>query len=298
MTTAQTAIELQLKNILYLTDFSEPSEKALPFAIAVARKYGATVHALHILAPSIARSWPKALQTEDDLAEVEMQRVQSQLVGVEHETLIAQGREIWPAISQAITGENIDLIVVGTHGRTGAEKLLLGSVAEEIFRRSSVPVLTIGPDVRTSTHVPQFQRVLFTTNFAPQSASAAMYAASLAHENRARLILLHVLRQRRPGKPAEENQFEMSVAEAIHHLYESVPDVAELGLMREVAVEFGDPGSRIVEVAHQRGADLIVMAVRASEHLAATTHLDRGIAYRVAARAACPVLTVRSQQTM
>lgn len=294
MTTARTESQLELKNILYLTDFSEPSERALPFAVMVARKYGATVHALHVLAPAIRTPHPKATRADDDVAEIEMQKVQSQLAGVDHETRIEQAAEMWPAIAQSIADEHIDLIVVGTHGRTGAEKLMMGSVAEEIFRRSSVPVLTIGPDVRTSTHSPQFHRVLFATNFAPHSVSAGVYAASLAHENGARLVLLHVMRKRRPGDPKDENRFEISVAEAIHQLYEAVPDAPELGLVREVAVEFGEPGARIVEVARQRGADLIVLGVRdAAEHLGAATHLDRAIAHRVVAHASCPVLTVR-----
>jgi len=294
MTTTRASSQLQLKSILYLTDFSEPSEEALPFALAIARNYGATVHALHILSPVIPESCPGAIKADDDLAEMEMQKVESQLVGVDHDSRVVLGMEVWPAIDQEIAKHHVDLIVLGTHGRTGAQKLLMGSVAEEIFRRSSVPVLTIGPDVRTSTHSPRFHRVLFATNFTPHSVSAASYAVSLAHENQARLVLLHVMRKREAGNAAEENRFEMSVAEAIHQLYEIVPKSAEQGLSPEVAVEVGEPADSIIEAARKRGADLIVMGVRdAAGHLGVATHLDRAVAHRVVAHAPCPVLTVR-----
>jgi nucleotide-binding universal stress UspA family protein len=294
MATTQAGIELKMKNILYLTDFSEPSEEALPVATAIARSYGATVHALHVLTPVIPESCPEAIKADDELAEMEMQKVESQLAGVDHDTRVAQAVEVWTAIDEAVAKQNIDLIVLGTHGRTGTQKLLMGSVAEEIFRRSSVPVLTIGPDVRLNNRGPRFQRVLFATNFTPHSLSAAAYAASLAHENQSRLVLLHVMRKRQAGDAAEESGFEMSVAEAIHQLYETVPRSAELGIPPEVAVEFGEPGDRIIEAARQRGADLIVMGVRdAAGHIGAATHLDRAIAHKVVAHAPCPVLTVR-----
>jgi len=294
MTTTRSASQLALKNILFLTDFSEPSERALPFAVAIARNYGATVHALHILTPVIPPSCSSAVKADDDLAEMEMQKIESELTGVDHGASILQGMEIWPAIGQAIAKEDIDLIVLGTHGRTGAQKLVMGSVAEEIFRRSAVPVLTIGPDVRTSTHSPKFHRILFATNFAPHSIFAASYASSLAYENQARLVLLHVMRKRQPADDDNETGFEMSVAEAIHHLYETVPNATELGLVPEIAVEFGEPAARIVEAARDRSADLIVLGVRdAARHLGAATHLDGGIAHKLAARASCPVLTVR-----
>jgi nucleotide-binding universal stress UspA family protein len=74
MTTIRARSQLELKNILYLTDFSEPSEEALPFAVAIARNYGATVYAVHILPPVIPDSCPEAIKADDDLAELEMQK--------------------------------------------------------------------------------------------------------------------------------------------------------------------------------------------------------------------------------
>ncbi len=191
----------KLKNILYLTDFSEPSEAALPFAITLGRGYGAKVHALHVLLPAphvymTPGLTAVAIEAEEENAQSEMQNVESRLAGLEHKTLVERGIEVWPAARRAIEDDDVDLIVLGTHGRTGAEKLLLGSVAEEIFRRSPVPVLTIGPGVRSSVHNGgKFHRVLFATDFTPESLAGAPYAVTLAQENQARLLLLLVMRK-------------------------------------------------------------------------------------------------------
>lgn len=300
MVTAGAETKIGLKNILYLTDFSEPSEVALPFATTIARAYGAKVYALHVFMPTpLPYTTPEAtiaaLEAEEESAKLAMRRVESQLAGLAHETLIERGMGVWEAVQQAMEAERIDLIVLGTHGRTGAEKFLLGSVAEEIFRRSAAPVLTIGPGVRTSVHTAgRFHRVLFASDFTPESQAAAPFAASLAQENDARLVLVHVMRESEQRNEREKKGFELSVAEAIHQLYETLPKNVGLSFPPEVAIEFGAPADRIVEVAKQRGADLIVLGVRdATGHLGAATHLGRAIAHRVVAHAPCPVLTVR-----
>lgn len=300
MRTTEASTQIALKNILYLTDFSEPSEAALPFATAVGRGYGSKVHALHVLIPaSYVYTTPElaalAVEGAEENAEAEMLRVESQLAGLEHETAVVRGIAIWPTVEEVIKDHEIDLVVLGTHGRTGAEKLLLGSVAEEIFRRSPVPVLTIGPAVRSSVHSgAHFHRVLFATDFSPESLAAAPYAISLAKENRTRLLLITVMRKPQQRNNNDERVFEMSVAEAIHHLYSVIPEDEKLDFPVEVAVEYGEAADRIVEVAKERGADLIVLGVRdAAGRMGAATHLERATAHKVVAHASCPVLTVR-----
>jgi len=300
MPTTQVSTSTKVKNILYLTDFSEPSEAALLFAATLARGYRAKVHALHVLIPAPYVYMPPglaaaAIEVAEECAQTEMQRVESLLVGLEIKTLVERGIEVWPAVRRAIEEDNVDLIVLGTHGRTGAEKLLLGSVAEEIFRRSPVPVLTIGPGVRSSVHNGgRFHRVLFATDFTPESLAGAPYAVTLAQENQARLLLLLVMRKPSPVNEGDKEFFDMSVAEAMHRLYEIVPRDAHLDLPPEVAVEYGDPADRIVEFATQRRADLIVIGVRsAAGRLGAATHLERATAHKIVAHAHCPVLTAR-----
>jgi nucleotide-binding universal stress UspA family protein len=289
---------LALKNILFLTDFSEPSEVAIPFAVAIAREYEAKVHALHVMTPvPLAYATPEStaavIDGLEEGAQVEMQRVDSQFVGVAHDTMTVRGESVWSSVQKILSDRQIDLLIVGTHGRTGAMKLLLGSVAEEIFRRASVPVLTIGPSVRKGAHGGgRFHRVLFATDFTPEAQAAAPYAISMAQENEARLLLLHVMRD--PNPKAAEKRAQDSVAHVMHELYEIVPQAAELWCRPEATVRFGNPMDRILEAAKELDADLIVLGVRdAAGRLGAATHLERTTAHKVVAHAACPVLTVR-----
>ena len=299
MKTVETGARIALKNILLLTDFSEPSEAALPFAVAVAREFGATVHALHVLLPEpYVYATPDALavaiKAQEENAQAEIQRVEAQLTGVAHDVAVVREVGVWPALEQGIAACGADLIVLGTHGRTGAQKLLLGSVAEEIFRRSRVPVLTIGPWARNGIHgAAHFHNVLFATDFTPDSLAAVPYAVSFAQEYQARLTLLHVIRIR--DSQAEFQERERSVANTMHELHELVPKDAELWCRPETVVEYGETATRILEAAKERNADLIALGVRnAGGHLGAATHLDRSVAHKVVAHAHCAVLTVRA----
>ena len=298
MKAVRAGARIALKNILFLTDFSEPSEVALPFGVAVAREYGASVHALHVLIPAPSAyvgpdTIPLAIEAQEESAQVDMQRVEAQLTGVPHDASVIHGIGVWPAVEQQIADQHADMIVLGTHGRTGAQRLLLGSVAEEILRQARIPVLTIGPEVPWAVHNgARFHRVLFATDFTPESLAATPYAVSFAQENQAQLILLRVLRLRDPE--AQRHPMGPSVANIMHELHELVPTDAELWCRPETVVEFGEPGERILYTAAERHADLIVLGVRsAAGHLGAATHIGRTTANMIVAHAKCPVLTVR-----
>ena len=285
------------KNLLYATDFSQPSELALPFAAALGRRYGATIHVLHVLTPAHSASKSKALADKrieaetEETALVAMQKVESQLAGLEHRAIFERAVDVWRGVEQAIRDNSIDLIVLGTHGRTGPQRLLLGSVAEQIFRRSPCPVLTVGPAVRISTHHGgYFHRILFATDHTPASLAAAPYAVSLAENNQARLVLLHVAPAIEPGTDC---RCELSVSEMIQRLYDSVPPQVQLSTPPEVAVEFGQPAEKILGAALQRSADLIVLGVRSAQgHQPSAPDVKRLTAHQVVAHASCPVLTV------
>jgi nucleotide-binding universal stress UspA family protein len=288
---------ISLNNILFLTDFSEPSEAALPFAADIARAYGSKVIALHVFSPvpylsATAELTETVIEAEEETVKAAILRLEAQLTGIDYELIVERDGDIWAPVKQAIKEHKIDLLVLGTHGRTGAEKLLLGSVAEEIFRRRLIPSLTIGPGVRGIPHTGgHFRRVLFASDFSSASLDAAPYAVSLAQENEARLLLLHVMRHAHKLEGNGEKHFELSVAEAIHRLYETVPNDVQLHFPPEVAVEYGEAAKKIVEAAKQRDADLIVLGVRNAS--SAVTHLEASTAHKVVAHAACPVLTVR-----
>ena len=298
MSAIETGVRLTLKNILLLTDFSEPSELAVSFASAIAREYESELYAMHVLTPlpmtyATPESAAAAIEGLEEGVQAGMQRLDAQLVGVPPETMLVRGESVWPSVEQALSECEIDLVILGTHGRTGAMKLLLGSVAEEIFRRAGVPVLTIGPSVSKGFHRGgQFRRVLFATDFTTEAQVAAPYAISMAQEHQARLLLLHVMRD--PDFKARKRIAEDSVANAMHQLYELVPQEAELWCRPKATVRFGNPAERILEAAVELEADLIVLGVRgASGHLSAATHLERTTAHKVVAHAPCPVLTVR-----
>jgi len=298
MRAIETGARLALKNILLLTDFSEPSELAISFAIGIAREYESRVYAMHVLTPvPLAYASPEsaaaAIEGLEEGAQTGMQRVDAQLVGVPHETMLVRAESVWSPVQQALSEYEIDLVILGTHGRTGAIKLLLGSVAEEIFRRSTIPVLTIGPSVRRGIHNGgQFRRVLFATDFTAEAQAAAPYAISMAQENQARLLLLHVMRD--PDTKTNRRTAQDSVANVMHQLNELVPAEAELWCRPEATVRFGNPAQRILEAAEELEADLIVLGVRdAAGHIGAATHLGRTTAHKVVAHAPCPVLTVR-----
>jgi len=298
MKVAEVGARVTLKNILFLTDFSEPSEAALPFAAAVAREYGCKIYALHVLTPTMYTYAPPELIVEtiaaqEEAAEKGMLLLTAKLAGLPFETNVERGIAIWPSLEETLKRHEIDLIVLGTHGRTGAAKFLLGSVAEEIFRRSPVPVLTIGPSVRSGAHNgARFHRVLYATDFTPESLAAAPYAISFAQENEAELLLLHVIHERERGEDAAREA--ATVADAMYNLGELVPKDAELWCKPETIVQYGVPAERVLELAKQHGADLIVLGVRdAAKRMGAATHLERTTAHKVVAHATCPVLTVR-----
>lgn len=294
----ESGTRLALKNILFLTDFSEPSEVAIPYAVAIAREYEAEIHALHVLTPiPLAYADPlaagAAVEGMEGSAESEMQRLDSRLAGTPHNVRIVRGVSVWSSVESVLHEEHIDLVILGTHGRTGAMKLLLGSVSEEIFRRSPAPVLTIGPYVRKGAHSGgKFRCVLFATDFSPEGNAAAGFAISMAEENESRLLLLHVMRDPDP-KPAEKTPQE-SVAGAMHQLYELIPESAQFWCRPEPLVRYGSPAERILEVANEQNSDLIILGVRdAAGRLGAATHLERTTAHKIVAHATCPVLTVR-----
>src|ERR1019366_1809858 len=287
---------ISLKNILYATDFSPAAEAALPYAIGLATRYEAKVHGLHVRFPSTypivgPEAMGQVMDAAEEQSKLEAQQLHEMLAVVPHEVSVCEG-EIWPLISDMVTKQKIDLIVIGTSGRTGIGRALLGSVAEEIFRRASCPVLTVGPHVSKDTERRlEMKEILYATDFSPESLGALPYAVSLAQENQARLTVLHVIGEPKVGELVHPEQY---VDSTLRQLRKLVPSDAELWCDPKFMVEQGPAADRIMEVAIARGADLIVLGVRGAEgRMGATTHLLRPTAHRVVTQAQCPVLTVR-----
>lgn len=297
MQTVEAGRRIALKNILFATDFSPYSNAALPYALAIAHQYGARLYGVHVLAADdymfvAPETWPARVQREEELQKEAIERLEEQLHGVPHQAVCGEG-DVWDVLCQ-LTGEHeIDLVVVGTHGRTGARKLFLGSIAEKVFRQASCPVLTVGPNVvPQQKSVAEFNQILFATDFGAESVAAASYAISLAQEHQARLSLLHVIDRSKtdPSLPVTAED----LSSHIHRLQELVPPDAGLWCRTEYFIESGAPAERILQFTAAHDVDLIVMGVRpALGAVSVVTHFAHTTVQQIVAHATAPVLTVR-----
>ncbi|MGA7625931.1 MAG: universal stress protein [Candidatus Acidiferrales bacterium] len=296
MKAVQTRARVEIKNVLFPTDFSAAGDAAIPYAAEIVKRFGAKLYALHVRPPVInpmtePATWPVLEKAAAAQAEAQEKSLQEVFKASKPEVLIAEGN-FWEILQSAVETHKIDLIVLGTRGRSGAGKLFLGSKAEEIFRQVPCAVMTVGPHANgiTPRHG-EFTEILFATDFSPESSAAAAYAISLAQEFQARLTLLHVIPDEKPGDLILPGEL-VPVSE--QRLRKLVPSEAELWCEPRFAVEQGAAAETILQVAKDRKADLIVLGVRpATGFPGAATHLPMATAHKVVAQAACPVLTVR-----
>jgi len=259
--------------------------------VELGRRFGSTVYAVHVVQPDVyplvpPAEWRRMAQEEEEYRQESKRQIEEELQGLAHEFLFPAGK-VWQNLARIVEEKNIDLLVLATHGRTGMEKVLLGSVAEETFRQAGCPVLTVGPGVTAkASHAAaaEWNQILYATDFSPESLAAARHAICLAKEYHAELILMHAIQDAEPGE----------VNSAFHTLRDVVPVGSGLGSQPRCIVERGAPADAILGVAARHNADMIVLGVRGAEgHLTARTHFTRSIAYKVVTQAGCPVLTVR-----
>jgi nucleotide-binding universal stress UspA family protein len=284
-----------LTKILVAMDFSEVSDRALDYAIALARRYDARIYLAHVITPDpfqfaepqLARAtYEKVRQAaEEGITDI---LISGKLRGVPHEVLMEEGN-VWPMLEKSIVSHEIDLVVVGTHGRGKVQKILIGSVAEEIFRQADCAVLTVGPGVKgDSSKEVDLKNILFATDFGPGADKAAAHAFSLAQEHGARLSLLHVIE-------SAAAYTEESVARQrdinIVRMKQLMPNGSENWCRPEFRVIFGAAVEKILHAAKDLNADLIVMGAKPCKSLAG--HAPLTIAYNIVTKAISPVLTVR-----
>jgi len=306
METVEIEQSVSFKNLLLATDFSSISKSALAYAAAIAGRYGCKIYVVHVIPPEPRMPIPM----ETNFPELDRDRLQAELAmqgfvsgdelkEIPHETLLPRGA-IWPELSELIESDDIDLLVVGTHGRAGLKKVILGSVAEELFRQASCPVLTIGPAVPAVTGK-EFRRILLAADFGVASRHALRYAFSLAQESQGVLTMLHVLTPTpivevtpywHVGTDVAEGQ-ESARRNALARLKQLIPPESKLASDPELRVEFGPVSQEIVRIAAACQADLIVMGVNRAASVRVSVHLPWATAYEVVCHAPCPVLTVR-----
>lgn len=286
---------VSLSKILVTTDFSPESDRALDYALALARRYDARIYLAHVIAPD------PFLYAEPALAEATYEKVRQaaeqgmadilvsgKLRGIPHEVLLEEG-QVWQTLEQMIQKHEIDLVVTATHGRGKVHKVLIGSVAEEIFRQANCAVLTVGPRVKGEpAREVELKNILFATDFGAGAEKAAAHAFSLAQEHGARLTMLHVIQE---ATAFTEESVRRQREFNIEKLEQLVPEGAENWCKPVFRATFGEAAEEIITMARETNADLIVMGAKARKNLAG--HVPGTIAYNVVVKAGCPVLTVR-----
>lgn len=295
MATVEKVNRIALRSIVFATDFSPFSEAALPYAIAIARQYGGRVLATHVAPPSVyseapPERWSTAQRDDAERDHRRIDRLESELGTLPHQILMRVG-DVWEVLRNLIKEEDVDLVVLGTHGRTGLKKLMIGSVAEEIFRQAQCPVMTIGPHIeRRDAAEIKFKNILFATDFSLASVAGLRYALSLAEENQATISLLHCIETPSVGSV----DLDSNASFVLKELEQLVPNEAAFWCKPKCFVEYGGHAEAIVTFAKAHDVDLIVMGVRAaSGDPEISTHLAKRTAHKVVAHASCPVLTVR-----
>ena len=307
----QTLISPSLKNILYATDFSPCSQAAIPYVCAVAGLYGSTIHVLHVLPPEptleVQFDMPPELDADWDVAQSMLKALLTSKPFCNIPcTVTAIRGPLWDVVEAFLKERNIDLVVLGTHGRHGLNKLMLGSVAEQVFRHAPCPVLTVGPQtVASETAKTRIATILFATDFSHGSQHALAYAESLARANQAQLIVLHAVSAIEENVQVnfilEQPIMNLSAdyaADAIELAREQLADLISAEKMQELKpemiVQLGGGAQTILSVAKDKHADLIVMGAHHSSHTTLASHLPWATASDVVRQAHCPVLTIRS----
>ncbi len=287
MQAVRTSTGISFKNILFLTDFSEASSRALGHALAFSRHFQARLYPAHVFEGSAAG--PENEEPIQELEKIKRQQLARQVEfnGIHFQPLTSRC-DFESAVPHWIAEYGIDLIVMGTHGRRGIQRFLLGSTSEWVVRNAFCPVLTVGPYIQTPRLFSlSIDNILCPADLDRRGPDASLnYALSLAEERRARLILLHVL----PEESREYQDRSRVLRFTLQQLENLLPANANSICKPELAVDAGEPGERILFHAENEQPDLIVMGLPGK-----TPHdggMGTGVTYRVISSAPCAVLTI------
>ena len=294
MTLLVSPTHVSLRNVLFATDFSSFSETALSHVLALSRRYGSTLYTVSVVPPEIVDSYvsPDPFYFRDSAEDKMANLVNSGLFhGIEHHEMVKEeGGFVSEVLLDLIVNLDIDLVVLGTHGRGGIKKLVLGSVAEAIVNCAPCAVLTVGPHVSPKpVSDPSLHRVLYATDLLPGSKRALAHALWLAEHEHAHLTLLHVLKM--PSDvPLKYPEAEREIA--MRRLEQLLPPETAPSVKTEFIVEMGGAAEHILKVAEHQSADLIVMGPHHSSHVWLSAHLPWVTPHQVLGHVRCPVLTV------
>jgi nucleotide-binding universal stress UspA family protein len=304
---------IEIRNVLCPIDFSDHSRRALDHAVAIARWYDSSITVLHVYAAAPVAVYAPGLPVLESVALTAADREQlkahatrfvdaAQVGDIPVDLEIAEGNVAAEILSRA--GQT-GLLVIGTHGRSGFDRLVLGSVTEKVLRKAECPVLTVpraAPDATPGGAV-VFKRILCPIDFSDCSTNALNYAMSLAQEADAHLTVLHVMTydmELTPDMSESPLAYSQLNREAFRKACEdnsrgrlnaAVPDAVRAYCTVDTLLATGRPYREILRVATEQLSDLIVMGVQGRG--AVDLMFFGSTTQHVVRQAACPVLTLR-----
>jgi nucleotide-binding universal stress UspA family protein len=269
------------------------NDNAFAFALAQAKEFGANLILLHVYDTLIAVSETSGVRYFDyrAAADTEKQQLeplaaQARAAGVSCEIVVRPGLPADEILAYTEERE-VDRIVMGTHSPGPVGKLLVGSVAESVLRRASVPTFIVGPEtVDGSYRAFATRTILCAVSMQEPCHLVAAFAARLAAQHQARLILQHVIRPQEKAEVFAGRSMDEVEADMLALIPES--------LLGQIAIQTvvvpGDPTEELLYQSRAQSADLIVLGAHGASAFAAATR--RGVVYKVLAEAHCPVMTL------
>jgi nucleotide-binding universal stress UspA family protein len=286
-------VSVSVKNILVATDFSPVSDKAAAYARAMALNFRSSVEIVHVYDPSVVVSCVDAIlgtpaKQRRQLGNENLLKLGADFAaaGLRTTTSLTEGHRAHAAVLRVARRHEADLIVAGTHSKSGLQRLVLGSTAEELIRHAACPVLTVGPHARQPNDGPLvFRTIVYATDFSIQASKAAVYAMSFAQDSGAHLYLCHAT-----GGQATSAESKALDATFKASLNKMIPESVYEWCTPETVVKHGDAAKAILELASRVHADLIVLGARNASFW--LTHVEHGLTPDLLAEATCPVMTV------
>jgi len=324
-------MRLQLNKIMCAVDFSDSTRDILAYGVALCKEFNAKLYMVHIVDDVTTSFVDSGVVIDDEMLErqhtskaQELLKNLAEEVKIDHEIVISKGNSA-DGIQQLALKKQIDMVITASHGKSGFERLLIGSVTEKLIKILPCPLLVVrtnGHDfISQDTYEMKFKKILVGCDFSTDSKLAFDYGLSLAQEFQADLYLAHVVKPTEhvdlkpadyinvlPGdylvwgtsdyheiqkKVTEENRDKINILRSRleKQLQLMVPEECQIWCTPHATLLFGEPYRELIKYAREYGIDMIVLGVRGHtllEQLMVGSTTDR-----VIREAPCPVLAVR-----